>query len=397
MASETRALEPTDYPVELANLWDPPPGLKALRNARPVSRIRFDSGDVVWLVTRAEQARQVLGDPTFSSEDQATRAAGAAGERRAPASVFIAADPPEHTKYRRFVAAHLTRACIEALAPHIDRQVRRHLHALRDQGDTADLMEWFARPLPFEVICDLLGIEPIQRSALQACAKRMMANEHSEETVAAARRDARATIAEAVALKADYPGDDLLTALRRSQERWEISTEDLVATATLVFAAGHETTSRMLGLATLTLIHHPKQQQRAMRSDTAMGNAVEELLRFLTNLHGLRRRSSATTCLGGVDIAEGDSLMVSLPSANRDERAFEHPDELDVERDASGHLGFGYGIHRCLGRRVATTVLTRSLRALFTEFPDLREQTGQAVPLTTGPIFGPKRLLVRLD
>ncbi|MEV6648220.1 cytochrome P450 [Amycolatopsis sp. NPDC051371] len=151
----------------------------------------------------------------------------------------------------------------------------------------------------------------------------------------------------------------------------------------LLLFAGHDTTMAMIGLSALTLLTHPEQRSQLLDEPAKVGPAVEELLRYLTIVQfGLGRVAKEDLELGGQQIAAGDLVVVAMPAANRDPRAFDAPDSPDFDRRMTRHLAFGYGVHQCLGQNIARAELKTILPQLFRRFPDLK----LAVPVEEVPM-----------
>ncbi len=165
----------------------------------------------------------------------------------------------------------------------------------------------------------------------------------------------------------------------------------------LLLFAGHDTTMAMLGLSVLTLLTHPDQRADLCAHPERIAPAVEELLRYLTIVQfGLGRVATEDLTIGGQQIAAGELVVVSMAAANRDPRAFDEPDVLDVGRGIARHLAFGFGVHQCLGQHVARAELRSVLSRLFARFPDLRLATPveEVVMDTHGINYGVKKMLV---
>jgi cytochrome P450 len=153
----------------------------------------------------------------------------------------------------------------------------------------------------------------------------------------------------------------------------ELSRHDAVSMATLLLVAGHETTAGMIGLGMLTLLQHPEQAAEVRDGDpSVVRSAVEELLRLLTVVHTVRRRTAAEDIeIGGVTIRAGEAIIAAGESANRDSAAFESPDDLDIHRNTNHQVAFGFGVHQCLGQPLARLELQIAYPALLRRFPNL--------------------------
>jgi cytochrome P450 len=176
-----------------------------------------------------------------------------------------------------------------------------------------------------------------------------------------------------------------------------LSTEELTHLCSVLLVGGHDTVASMLGLGVFSLLEHPDQLARLREEPALVGNAAEELLRYLTISHlGAGRCALEDVEIGGKLVKAGETVTVALASANRDPERFEDPDSLDVARSAQGHLAFGHGVHQCVGQHLARNILRIGYRSLFERLPGLR-LAGRAEDVQMGNDlihYGPKSLLV---
>ena len=400
-----------DMPIEREQLLDPPLAYHQLREEQPITRIRFPSGRIGWLVTRFEEGSQVFSDPRLSSqrprhdvakEDGVDPDDNVSAEALPP--TFNSMDAPDHGAYRRLLSGKFTPRSVQAnLQPYIDTIVTEHLDAIEAQGadgQPVDLIGQLALPVPSLVICELLGVPYADRDQFHHATEVMM-----DTSKPRAERDTGAHwlveyITKLVAEKRADPGSDGLLAelIRKSEEDGSIlSDEDLIGIGALLLFAGHDTTMAMIGLSVLTLLTHPAQRQDLVEHPEKIGAAVEELLRYLTIVQfGLGRTAKEDLEIAGQPIAKGDLVVVAMPAANRDPRVFDNPDEPDFDRKMTRHLAFGYGVHQCLGQNIARAELKTVLPQLFQRFPGLKLATPlEEVELDTyGTNYGVKKMLV---
>jgi cytochrome P450 len=400
-----------DMPIERERLLDPPLAYDQLREEQPISRVRFPSGRIGWLVTRFEEGSLVFSDPRLSSQRPRHDVAEEDGvdpndndSAEALPPTFNSMDAPDHGAYRRLLSGRFTPKSVQAnLQPYIDTIVTEHLDRIETLGASGvpvDLIQHLALPIPCLVICELLGVPYKDRDKFHHATEVMM-----DTSKRRAERDTGAHwlmeyITKLVADKrADPRSEGLLAELiRKSEEDGSIlSDEDLIGIGVLLLFAGHDTTMAMIGLSALTLLTHPVQRQDLADHPEKIGVAVEELLRYLTIVQfGLGRTAKEDLEIAGQAIAKGDLIVVAMPAANRDPRAFENPDEPDFDRKMTRHLAFGYGVHQCLGQNVARAELKTILPQLFQRFPGLK----LATPLdevemdTYGTNYGVKKMLV---
>jgi cytochrome P450 len=376
MPTSVAPTPPVDgLPVERSDPFDPPAVLAALREERPISRLRYPDSSLGWLVTSYPLARAILADPRFSRRRELQRAPRRiAFEEEHPGpsepGFFIGMDPPEHTRYRRQLTSHFTVRRMRDLEDRIARITADHLDAMERHGSPADLVAEFALPIPSLVICELLGVPYSDREKFQHDTRVLLHLESSFEEAMGALMSLREYLRRLVVRKRATPADDLISTLIAGGA---LNDDEIAGIAVLLLIAGHETTANMLGLGTFALLGHP-DQLAALRDDPSLvENAVEELLRYLTIVHiGPTRAALEDVEVGGELVRAGEVVTLSLPAANRDRERFDDPDELDLRRSATGHLAFGHGIHQCLGQQLARIEMRTGFNALLSRFPNLR-------------------------
>jgi cytochrome P450 len=284
---------------------------------------------------------------------------------------FIAADPPEHDRLRRVVRDRFTPATVAAMEPAIRADVRATLAgAVRAGGfDAAATLAW---TIPVRTISRLLGLpvddEPTLRGWLQAVIRRVPDQERLPPAARAAGDDLREYFADHVARRRRAAGNDLLADVVAAERRGELSADEIPGLCILLYVAGTETVADFIGNALCVLAEHPGQRA-VLAADPALGPAaVEELLRFESPVQYQVRTAVAATELHGITIPAGSAVALLWGAANRDERRWERPDELDLTRAARRNLAFGEGIHHCLGAPLARlqglVVLEETLRAM---------------------------------
>ena len=362
-------------PMQRTTLLDPPADFARLREQGPMSRIALWGGNTPWLVTRHTDARAVLADPRFSSENVREGFPGLqpTPPPRSPGQLF-AMDPPDHTRLRRILIPDFTFRRVEELRPAIGHLADGLIDdLLAKQPSTADLVEHFTLPLPLLVICELLGVPYADREFIHRQAAAFATVSAGPEAMRAGWAALFGYLSELLAAKSADPGDDLMSRLATERvATGEATAAEAAGLAVQLLIAGHETTASMLSLGVVTLLSHPGQLA-ALRADPALlPSAVEELLRYLSVVHiGLRRIATQDVEIGGVTVRAGEGVVVSLQAANRDPRAFADPDTFDITRDAHHHLAFGHGLHHCLGQSLARAELQIALPALLQRLPDL--------------------------
>ncbi|RKT53207.1 cytochrome P450 [Saccharothrix australiensis] len=398
----TETLHP-ELPMERSSPLDPPTRLGELRETEPISRLQFPDGHLGWLVTSHSLTRAVLADQRFSNRPELQHSPIRIGGQVVPPSppsepgMFITTDGAEHSRYRKLLTGQFTVRRMNQLTPRIEQIVANHLAAMREAGPGVDLVQAFALPVPSMVICELLGVPYEEREGFQRDTGTSFKLSNDFEEIQAAFNRIKAFVADLVRRKHDDPGDDMLTGLIQSGE---LNDEEVTNMGLLLLVAGHETTANMLGIGTLALLQHPDQLAELRADPSLVDNAVEELMRYLSIIQlGPIRTALEDLELGGVTVKEGESVVISVPAANRDPNRFDRPDELDIHRPATGHVGFGHGVHQCLGQQLARIEMRVAFRALFTEFPDLRLAIpASEVPMRTDMgIYGVHRLPVEFS
>ncbi|MFG1944618.1 cytochrome P450 [Nonomuraea sp. NPDC048826] len=384
--------------------FDPPDTYARLREEGSVHRMRYADGHEGWLVTGYAAARAILADPRFSNRPElahsplAARAELArevrAQEFKVPPGFFLRTDAPEHTRYRKLLTGQFTVRRMKALEARILEITEARLDEMEAAGGPIDLVDAFALPIPSLVICELLGVPYEERAAFQEDTKIMVRLDVQADDALAAIGRVFAYLYGLISRKREHPGDDLLGGL---VEGGELTDDELAGVAFLLLVAGHETTANMLGLGTYALLADPAQLEALRDDPSLMDNAVEELLRHLSIIHvGPVRSALEDVEIDGQLIKKGESVTLHLPVINRDPARFPGGDRLDITRPASGHLGFGHGIHQCLGQQLARSEMRIGFAALLRRFPGLRLAVpADEVPLRTDMgIYGVHRLPV---
>lgn len=388
-----------------ANPLDPPAEFTQLREDQPITKVRFPNGTTGWMVTRFEEGSQVFNDPRMSAKrprhDTPEGEVAEAAEDTPFDTGLVMSDEPEHGAYRRLLTARFTPKAVQnKLQPYIDRIVDEHLDAIAEGPETFDFVQAMALPIPCLVICELLGVPYADRDSFHEATVDLMDMGKSRE-----ERDKGAHwlinyITELVAEKRRTGATDgILAELINKTDGGDsvLSERQLIGLGVLLLFAGHDTTAAMMGLSTLTLLTHEEQREQLIQRPEKIGTAVEELMRYLTIVQfGLGRVAKEDLELAGAQIKKGDLVVVAMNAANRDPRAFQDPDTLDIDRKMARHIGFGYGVHACLGQNVARAELKTVLPKLFQRFPNLRLATPlEEVPMDfTGTNYGVRKLMV---
>jgi cytochrome P450 len=371
----TTGQQPRAYPFSEADRLRLDPTYEELRRSEPVARVRLPHGGDGWLATRYADVKTVLSDPRFS------RAAtvGADVPRTMPLvsrdSNILTMDPPDHTRLRRLVAKAFTARRTEMLRPRAEKIVGDLLDAVEAQGPSADLIEALALPLPITVICEMLGVPVEDRVDFRRWSDKALAiTAFTPEEIVAAVDDLRHYIAGLVAQRREHPTDDVLGTLVQARDEGDRLTEaELVNFGVTLLVAGHETTANQIGNFVYTLLTEPEHLAALRATPDLVPAAVEELLRIvpLGGAAGFARIATEDVEIGGVTVSAGDAVLVSMPSANRDDAVFTRPELIDLHREVNPHIAFGHGVHHCVGAQLARMELQVALTGLIQRFPGL--------------------------
>ncbi|MFD8542524.1 cytochrome P450 [Streptomyces sp. NPDC059649] len=370
---------PQGLPMERdAGPFDPPREITRLREARPVSPLAFPDGHEGWLVTGYDTVRQLMADTRFSSRqdigilhvpyETPGMPAPTEPSPQIP-GLFIAMDPPDHTRLRRKLTGAFTVRRMKQLEERITEIVERQLDELARLTPPVDLVKEFALPVPSLVICELLGVPYADRANFQVNSAKFLVKDQSLEEKVAAYGAMTTYLAELVTRKRAAPGEDILSDLARHDD---LSIEELTGVAFLLLLAGHETTANMLALGTFALLEHPEQLAELRANPDLLPDAVEELMRYLSVADIFYRYATEDIELGGETIGKGSTVVVSLLAANHDPQRFDNPDTLDIHRKARGHLSFGHGVHQCLGQQLARIEMRAGFDGLLRRLPTLQ-------------------------
>ncbi|GAB7052185.1 cytochrome P450 [Catenuloplanes indicus] len=358
---------------------NPYPALAVLRERGPVV---WHDADRTWLAASHATVRTVLRDRRF----------GRVWRDREPAARFapfnllhrnqmMENEPPVHTRLRSLVASAFARGHVTRLGPAITARARELLDRAPDEFD---LLADFAEPLAVDVIAELLGVPGADRHLLRpwsAAIVRMYEPSPSPETEERAVRASAEFAGYLRALAADRrrrPREDLITHLvtvRDGSDR--LSEDELCASAILLLNAGHEASVNALGGGWVALRRHPAELARLRADRRLIPAAVEEMIRYDPPLHLFVRTATSDVEIGGVTVPAGGRIAALLGAANRDPAVFAAPDRFDIGRDPNPHVGFGAGLHFCLGAPLARLELRAGLAALLDEPPELSEEPEQ--------------------
>lgn len=372
---------------------DPYPQYAELCATNPVQRTPLG----LWALFGYDDAVRVLRDPSLSVEDRSVIGPNPRAEIREQilgdrpqrgTHQILNLDPPDHTRLRRLVQQVFTPRMVEQLTPRVQAMVDEMLDQAvarsTEMDAELDVIADLAFPLPFRVITEMLGMPASEEAAMRDLAhtltlalEPLLALQHQEEIVAASDQVVEHVL-DAIEWKRAHPGDDLLSALLVAEADGDrLSPEELLDQVILLYVAGHETTVNLIGNGTYALLRNRAQLER-WRDDPGLDtNAVDELLRYDAPVQFSRRVTTADLDFGDQTIEAGVFVLTCLASANRDPAKWGNDAQsLDVTREgAAQHLGFGSGIHHCLGASLARLEGRLALGTLIRRFPDLELAT----------------------
>ncbi|MGB6456714.1 MAG: cytochrome P450 [Streptosporangiaceae bacterium] len=352
----------------------------------PVQKARLADGHPAWIVLSYHAARQALNDPAISKDMLAALqdssdvvAEGLPGPEFSRHMLNV--DPPDHTRLRRLVSRAFVPSRIAALEPAIRGIASDLLDELASAGPSAvvDLVEGYAHPLPFQVIGELLGIPAADRPQLHAWFQVLLTGWAGDPPAAAVEAsDGVVTyLRELVDAKRRSPADDLVSALVAAEDD-ALTTQELLSSLFQLVVAGHDTTASLIGNGVVALLDHPDQLQVLLADLGQLPGAIDELIRLTAPVpHATFRVTTEPVTLAGVQIPPHEQVLICLGSANRDPARFPAPDVLDFARADRSNLGFGHGIHYCLGAPLARLQARIAFEALLDRHPGLRLAVGR--------------------
>jgi nocardicin N-oxygenase len=352
------------------------PQFAALRENEPVARIALPYGGDGWLLTRYDDNRALLTDRRFSRAAAVGPGVPRLTVEPAGEAALAMTDPPDHSRLRRLVAPAFAARRIERLRPRIRDVARELLARMRAAGPPADLVAAFALPLPLTVIFELLGVPMADRHRFTDLADRLVSwTAYTQQQVQDAVDELSDYLFDLITERRARPSDDLLGALVQARDLDDrLSEEELVTLCGTLLAAGYENVANAISNFTVLLAEDPTRPARLRAEPDLIPVAVEEMLRYSMAGLGVSHPRIATenVDISGVRINRGEAVFASLPAANHDPAVFAHPERLDLDRDPTGHLAFGHGVHVCLGARLARAELRIALAELVRQLPGLR-------------------------
>ncbi|WP_153978573.1 cytochrome P450 family protein [Paenibacillus xylanilyticus] len=354
---------------------NPYPVYEKLRETDPVFKVMFPHGEFGWIITRYEDAVEVLKDQRFSKD---------VAKRYGPENqtVFVNnmlfSDPPDHRRLRGLVQ--------KAFTPKLVADMRSHIQDIADDllnkigsRDKMNLIDEYAFPLPIIVISEILGVPVEDQDKFRVWSNSIIdasSSDHAEMFEQHAKEFTE-YLTDWFAKVRKNPGKDLISQLVIAEESGQQLTEnELLGVVSLLIIAGHETTVNLIGNGVLALLEHPEQRDLLIQKPELIHNAVEEMLRYNGPVEfSTSRWALEDVEFRGQNIAKGELVIVALDSANRDTEKFKDADIFDITREKSQHLAFGKGIHLCLGAPLARLEGEIAISTLLARYPEIQLQT----------------------
>ncbi len=367
---------------------------RALRREAPVHWHEGDytGGPGYWIISRYDVIKAISRQPMLFSS-----ASGTGIEDRGESFVsMIGMDPPGHRRYRALVSGGFTPSRILAQEPQHREIVKKILDAVVDRGH-CDFVVDIAAELPLRIIADLLGVPQSACRDIFAWSNRMIGNQDDEYTVS--QEEAGNAVQEMYGFanglaedRLENPRDDLMSVILQGEvDGNRLSVLEFDTFFLLLAVAGNETTRNLISHGLLLLLEHPEALARLREDPSRIPAAVEEMLRFRSPVIYMARTALEDTQLEGQRIRKGDKLLLYYPSANRDERVFEHPDVFDIDRKQNHHLAFGVGEHFCIGTHLARLETRVMFEGILERMHDL-ELAGPVSYLRSNLIDGIKHI-----
>ena len=404
-------------------LENPHPFYARLREQEPV---HWCESMHMWFVSRYDDISAVIRDRRrLISSRQSMYTDPLLSENRELASPLVDhiglwlqnLNPPQHTRVRELINLAFTPRMVEDTAPRIEAIVNRLLDETIDAGET-DFVRSFCLPLSALVICEMLGIPQQEQARYRASVEGLMSFSSGAGTALnaaiprarASLDDVTALFDELIAQRRAHPAGDLLSSLVTAEADGDrLGRDELLALCVFLFVAGHDTTMGLLAGGTAALLRHPEQWAMFKSDPEGLAeSAVEEFVRYESPVTRAVRVPTEDIEIRGTTIPRGQTLTLLLVAANRDPEAFANPNRIDIQRHPNKHLGFGYGIHFCLGAALARLEGKIAFRAIAQRLPNLELATDHvpyspalgkrsisSLPIRTGPSTRRAHRLIR--
>jgi cytochrome P450 len=385
-------------PLSPAVQDNPYPYYVELRDKAPVAWIESMQG---WAVSRYADVDFILRHPRLFSSALWNETASGDLVPVPEAPGLLSMDPPDHTRMRKLANKGFTPRLIRAMEPRVQAIVRDLMKGLAGPAEV-DLVPTLSVPLPIIAIAEMLGIELERQADFKRWSDALVQslNRPTDEGIRAEIRrnntEFRAYMDHMIQKRRIEPRDDLITAfVQAEEERQTLTSVEILGLTVLLLGAGNETTTNLIGNAVLALLDNPEERMKVRADRANVPALVEEVLRYDSPVQVVYRQATRDVELEGGKLPAGATVLVLLGSANRDERKFPDPEHFDVTRNPQDHVGFGYGIHYCLGAPLARLSSRVALEALLFDCPPFTQVRAQVPRIAAFLVRGPKTLPLR--
>jgi len=389
--SETLVYNPFSYEMH----EDPYPTYERLREEAPVYH-NAEAG--FWVLSRFDDVLAAYRD-----WEQWTSTEGVALEEVGTTSApsMIGMDPPDQTRLRKLVVRAFTPQRVGALEPRVRALTNRFLDDVVEHGE-CDLIARFAALLPSDVISTLLGAPPEDHQSLRIWTATLMHREDGVSTPPPAADEAARNLlgrfSELIEEKRRRPGDDLISGLLDAElEGRKLTDKEILGFCFLLISGGNETTEKLIANTVHQLARHPEQRAQVIADPSCIPDAVEESLRFRSPTQYMVRAATRDVSLHGRTIREGDKVVLLIGAGNHDPRRFEAPERFDISRRIERHLAFGFGVHFCLGARLARLEARVAMEEIHRRIPDYEVDESGVTVVHAGNVAGLATLPVRFS
>ncbi|MGW5382624.1 cytochrome P450 [Nocardia sp. NPDC003963] len=381
--------------------------LSSLRANTPVSLVDVPSYEPFWAITKHADVMAVeRAHRVFTNWPRPVLMPAASDEMQAAAGIrtLIHMDDPQHRVVRAIAADWFSPKSMRAMGERIEQLAVRFVDRMRDTGGECDFVQEIAVDYPLYVIMSLLGVPECDFPLMRKLTQELIGSDDDEYKRTISETETMNALAEMFAYfktltdsrRAD-PTDDLASAVANATIDGEpLSDIDTMSYYAIIATAGHDTTSATIAGGMRALVEHPGQRAE-LRADLGLvPQATEEMIRWVTPVKAFMRTAARDTAVHGVPIAEGDSLLLSYVSANRDEEVFDNPFRFDIHREPNKHVAFGFGIHFCLGAALARMEVGKFFAELLPRLSSA-EPAGEPELIATTFVGGLKHLPIRFS
>jgi cytochrome P450 len=382
----TKPNVPVDF-CDLSFIANPELTFQKLRDSAPIQQIVLDDGFPIWLISTFDDVTMVLRDPRFiKSPDNLrknnTEPTKGKTRRATPAHILrrwhmLANDPPQHTRLRGFAQKAFTPKIIANLRPRIQHIANELINLILKKNTEIDFINDFAYQLPIIVIAELLGLPDEDREKLRNWSDiliEVQVTEKNKQSIDENSQEFIDYLKNVFSLRRKNPGNDLISAfLKLEAEDSHMTEDELYATIFLLIIAGHETTVNLISNGMHALLSHPDQLELLKNNPELIHSAVEEMLRYNGPvLTSTMRLAAEDITINEITIKKGEGVLVLLSSANQDETKFDNSLQFDITRKTNKHVGFGYGIHFCIGAPLARLECEIAINTVLNRLPNLK-------------------------